>query len=71
MIRPTLVDLNSVELKYYLLRISSDKCNGRCNVSSPKICVAREIKDINVKVFNMITNQNEAKTMIKRISSGL
>ena len=69
MIRPTLIDLNSVDLKYYLLMISSDKCNGRFNVSSPKICVAREIKDINVKVFSMITNQNEAKTMTKYISS--
>ena len=25
-------------------------------------------KDINVKVFNMITNKNEAKTMAKHIS---
>ena len=69
MIRPTFIDLNSVELKYYLLMISSDKCNGRFNVSSRKICVAREIKDINVKVFSMITNQSEAKTMTKYISS--
>ena len=25
-------------------------------------------KDINIKVFNIITNKNEAKTMIKHIS---
>ena len=38
-LRPTLIDLNLVELKYYLLIISLDKCNRICNVLSPKICV--------------------------------
>ena len=45
--------------------ISLDKCDGSCNVAddlSMKICVSNEIKDINVKVFNMITRINEAKT---------
>ena len=27
-------------------------------------------KDINVKVFNMITNKNEAKTMVKHVPCG-
>ena len=48
--------------------ISLDKCNGRCNVLSPKIYVLKKTKDVNVKVFNMITNKNEAKTMTKHIS---
>ena len=30
--------------------------------------VFQKKKDINVKVFNMITNKNEAKTMAKHIS---
>ena len=30
--------------------------------------VSKKIKDRNVKVFNMITNKNEAKTMTKHIS---
>ena len=38
-LRATLIDLNPVELKYYLLIISLDKCNRICNVLSPKICV--------------------------------
>ena len=65
--RPTLTDLNS-ELRYYPLMISLDKCSGICNVLLPKICVPKEIKDINVKTFNLITNKNEAKTMTKHIS---
>ena len=32
MIRPTLIDLNPVELKYYPFMISLHKCSGSCNV---------------------------------------
>ena len=53
-LRHTLTDLNPVELKYYPVMISLDKCRGSCNVLSPKICVPKETKDINVKAFNMI-----------------
>ena len=60
MVRPTLVDLNPVALKYYPFMINLDKCSESCNVLSPKICVPKETKDINVKVFN-ITNKDEAK----------
>ena len=57
MVTTTLVDLNSVELKYYPFLISLDKCNGGCNVLSSKMRVPKETKDINVKVFNVITNK--------------
>ena len=63
MVRPTLIDMNSDELKYYLFMVSLNECTGSCNVLSPKICVPKEIKDINVKAFNMITNKDEAKAM--------
>ena len=46
MFRPTLIDLNPVELTYYLFMISLDKSNGSYNVLSPKICVPKETKDI-------------------------
>ena len=36
MVRPTLIDLNPVELRYYPFMISLDRCNGSCNVLSPK-----------------------------------
>ena len=48
--------------------ISLDECSGSCNALSLKICVPKETKDINVQVFIMITNKNEAKTMKKHIS---
>ena len=68
MVTTTLIDLNSIELKYYPFLSSLDKCNGSCNVLSSKICVPKETKDINVKVFNVITNKNDAKTIAKHIS---
>ena len=39
MVRPTPIDLNPVDLKYYSLMTSLDKCSGSCNVLSPKGCV--------------------------------
>ena len=69
MVRPPLIDLNPVELKYYPFGISLDKCTGSCNVLSEKVCVPKETKDINVTAFNMITNKNGAKKMAKHISS--
>ena len=68
MIRPSFIDLNLVTLNYYSFMISLNKCSGSCNVLSPKICVPKETKDINVKVCNMITNKNEPKAMTKDVS---
>ena len=66
MFRPTLIGLNPVELKYYPFMISLNKCTGSCNFLSPKICVPKEAKDINVKAFNM--NNNEANAITEHIS---
>ena len=44
MVRPTVIDLNPVELRYYSFMISLDKCNESCNDLSAKICVAKKPK---------------------------
>ena len=68
-IRPNLIDMNPVHLKFYPFVISVDKYTRNCNnVLSLKICVPKEPKDINAKAFDMITNKNEAKAMTKLIS---
>ena len=67
MVRPTLTDLNPVELKYYPFMISLNKCTGSCNVFSPETCVPKERNDINVTAFNMITIKNEDKAMTGHI----
>ena len=68
MVRPTTIDMNPVELKYYSFMISLNKCTGKCNVLSQKICAPKETKDINVKAFNMIANKDEAKAVTEHIS---
>ena len=47
--------------------VSLDKCAGSCKVLSPKLCVPKETKDINMKAFNMMTKKNEAKAKKKHI----
>ena len=71
MVRPTVTDLNPIELNYYSFMINLNKCSGNCNAAddlSTKICVSGKTEDINVKVFKMVTRINEAKTLIKHIS---
>ena len=63
MARYTLIDLNLVELDYYLFMVRVIKCNGSCNIAddlSTKIFVPSETKDLNGQVFNIITRTNEA-----------
>ena len=51
--------------------ISLYKCKGTCNVLSPKICVPKETKYINVKAFNIITIKNEVKAMFHGILNAI
>ena len=68
MVRPTPIDLNPVKLNYYPFVISLDKCSGNSNVLSSKTCAPKKTKVINVKVFNIITNKNEAKAIAEQTS---
>ena len=68
MVRSTIIDMNPVELKYYTFMVSLNKSTGSYNVLSPKICVPKDTKDINVNAFSIITNKNEAKAMAVYIS---
>ena len=61
MVRRTLIDMNTVEIKYYSFTISLNKRTGSCNILILKIWVT------NVKVFNIITNKDEAKAMTEHI----
>ena len=61
MVRSAFIDLNPVEFNYYPFIISLDKCSASFNsvdVLSTKICVPSKTKNVNVKVFNMLTNRN-------------
>ena len=68
MVKPTLINRNLLELKYYPFMISLNKFDGSCNDLSRKICVSEQTKDINVKAFGLITNKEEAKAITEHIS---
>ena len=62
--RPEIVDVNSNNPIFYPFNIKVNKCNGNCNnINDPyaKICVPDTVKDLNIKVFNLMTLTNETR----------
>ena len=62
--RPQVVNVNSNNSIFYPLSIKTSKCSGNCNnINNPctKICVPNVIKDLNVKVFNLMSRTNETR----------
>ena len=56
--------MNSNEPVFYPFSIKTSKRSGRCNnIDDPyaKICVSNVIKDLNVKVFNVMSRINETR----------
>ena len=63
-IRPEIINLNTNEPMFYLYNIKINKCKGSCKtINDPyaKICVPYQIKDTNVKVFNLMSRTNETR----------
>ena len=61
-IRPEIININSNNPIFYPFSIKINKCSGNCNnINNPyaKICVSDVIKDLNVKVFNLISRTNK------------
>ena len=63
-IRPKIVDINSNNPIFYPFSIKINKCSGNChNISDPyaKICIPDIVKNLNVKVFSLISRTNKTK----------
>ena len=63
-VRPEIINLNSSEPVFYPFSIKTSKCSGSCNnINDPyaKICVPDVVKDLNVKVFNLMSRTNETR----------
>ena len=61
-VRPEIINVNSNESLFYPFSIKISKCSGSCNnINDPyaKICVPDFIKDLNVKVFNLMSRTNK------------
>ena len=62
--RPQVININSNNLIFYPFRFKMNQCSGNCNsINNPyaKICIPEVIKDLNVKVFNLMSRTNEAR----------
>ena len=65
-VRPGTINLNSNEPAFYPFSIKTSECSGSCNNindSYAKICVPDVVKNLNVKVFNLILRTNETRHM--------
>ena len=63
-IRPQLINVNSNESLFYPYNIEVNKCSGSCNnINDPyaKLCVPDVAKNMNVRVFNLMSRTNETK----------
>ena len=62
--RPEIINVNSNNPVFYPFSIKTSKCSGNCNnINDPyaKICVPDVVKDLNVKVFNLMSRANETR----------
>ena len=63
-IRPQVVNINGDEPVFFPFSIKTSKCSGSCNnINYPyaKICVPDVVKNLNVKVFNLMSRTNETR----------
>ena len=63
-VRPEITNINSNNPIFYPFSIKVSKCSGNCNNINnlyAKICVPDVIKDLNVKVFNLMSRTNETR----------
>ena len=67
MARPKIIQTNANEPVFYPLSIKVNKCGGDCNtVNGPmaKLCVPDIVKDMNIKVFYMLSRINETRKIV-------
>ena len=64
--RPEIMNIKSNELLFYPYSVLANKCSGICNdINNPctKSWVPDLIKNINIKVFNLISRTTETRHM--------
>ena len=62
--RPQVVNVNGDEPVFFPFSIETSKCCGSCNnINYPcaKICAPDVVKNVNVKVFNLMSRTNETR----------
>ena len=65
-VRPEIVNVIRNNPIFYPFSIMTNKCSGNCNdINDPyaKICIPDVFKNLNVKVFNLLSRTNETKNI--------
>ena len=63
-VRLEIINVNGNEPVFYPFSIKTSKCSRNCNnINDPfaKICVPDIVKDLNIKVFNLMSRTNETR----------
>ena len=63
-VRPKIVNVNSKGPVFFHFSIKKSKCSGSCNnINNPyaKLCVSDVVKNLNAKVFNLMSRTNETR----------
>ena len=63
-VRPEIININGNEPVFYPFSIKTSKLCGSCNnINDPyaKMCVSDVVKNLNVKVFNLMSRTNETR----------
>ena len=72
-IRPGINSVNNKEPIFYPYKIKMNRCVGSCNtIDDPygKTCFANDIENIGLKVFNLLSQNNEVINIEKHKSCG-
>ena len=65
-VRPKIVSISSNNPMFYPFSVKVNKCSGNCNnINDPyaRICVPDTVKNLNVKVFNLMSRTNETRSI--------
>ena len=68
-VRPEIVHVNSNKPAFYPFSIKTSKCSDSCNnINDPyaQLCAPDVVKNINIKVFNLMSRTNEPRHKVER-----
>ena len=63
-VRPQIVNVNGDDGVFFSYSVKTIKCSGRYNnINNPptKLCVPDVVKNVNIKVFNLVSRINETR----------
>ena len=69
--RPILVNINLNQILYHPFTASIDKCRGSYSTIDspyPRVCVPDKVKNMNVRVSNLMSGANETRFLVQHES---